>query len=79
VRVGHPVVEVIWVLLRVSTLLFLVGLGNFILLINTPVPWVLLVYPSLFALLYVLRKLLRYHFPNLDPNLNYPTLPPNSA
>jgi Family of unknown function (DUF6535) len=63
-RVGslamERMVEVIWVLLRASILLFLVGLGDFIFLINTTVHWVLLGYLSLLALLYAARMLITY-------------------
>src|SRR6267142_710474 len=58
-------VEVIWVLLRASTLLFLVGLGYFILPINTTVPWVLLGYLGLLAFLYAATY--RFPFPDHLP------------
>jgi hypothetical protein len=68
-------VEVIWVLLRASTLFFLVGLGDSVLPINTTVPWVILGYLSLLAFLYAARLLIAHRF----PIPNYLNSSPNSA
>ena len=57
VAMGH-IMKVIWVLLRASALLFLVGLAKFIPPIDTAVPWFPLGYLSLLALLYAVRVLL---------------------
>jgi hypothetical protein len=59
-------VEAIWVLLRASILLFLVGLGDFILPINATVSWVLLGCLSLLALLCAARMLITHRFPSPD-------------
>jgi hypothetical protein len=61
-------VEANWVLLHTSVILFLVGLVNFLLLINKTITWILLGYLTPFAFLYAAATFLPYHFPK-SPNL----------
>jgi hypothetical protein len=68
-------VGVIWALLHSSTLLFLVGLVDFMVPISTTITWLLLGYLTLLASLYVAMTLLPKGF----PSLHYLILSPNSA
>lgn len=72
---GH-VVEVIWMLLQSSALLFLVGLVDFIHPINATIAWILLGHLALFACLHAARVLLPYHFSSYH---HHPTISPDSA
>ena len=55
-------VEVIWMLLQSSALLFLVGLVDLIHPINATIAWILLGYLALLACLHAARALLPYRF-----------------
>ena len=55
--------EANWVLLHSSIILFLVGLVDFLLLINKTITWILLGYLTPFAFLYAVATLLPYYFP----------------
>ena len=55
-------VEVIWMLLQSSALLFLVGLVDFIHPINATIAWIFLGYLALLACLHAARALLPYRF-----------------
>ena len=68
-------VEVIWMLLQSSALLFLVGLVDFIHPINATIAWILLGYLALLACFHAGRVLLPYRF--LRPHL--PTIFPDLA
>ena len=60
---GNMKAEANWVLLHSSIILFLVGLVDFLLLINKTITWILLGYLTPFAFLYAVATLLPYYFP----------------